>query len=359
MSFASLPPSLLALCHDFHQRYAILEEVGVGGSGVCLRVQRRRDGFQAVAKIIAKDRVGPQALVRTSQWGSIPQGFTAEDDGTLVVPVEAYALRRIRHANVVSFVDLFSCPTFYYIVMEYHGSAWRIETREHPSSYLPSPPVTPPAQMADFPRTPSEIAAGTPSPRRPSPTPLPPAPLMRRSSSDLFEAIEKHRYFSEHLACVIFFQIIATVYDLFKIGICHRDIKDENVVVDANCQVKLVDFGSCILFDPSKPAPIQHEQRFFGTSTYAAPEVFAGKSYSIAAAEAWSLGILLSTLLTSEHPFLSPADAAANKRLPIKVPLSPAARDLMDRCLTVDVEKRITLEQLRFHPWVVAQQGKP
>jgi serine/threonine protein kinase len=72
-------------------------------------------------------------------------------------------------------------------------------------------------------------------------------------------------------------------------------------------------------------------------------------------AEVWSLGVLLSSVLVGEHPFLNPSDAAAGRRLPLKVPLSRLARDLMDRCLTVDVEKRITLEELRRHPWLVGR----
>jgi serine/threonine protein kinase len=72
-------------------------------------------------------------------------------------------------------------------------------------------------------------------------------------------------------------------------------------------------------------------------------------------AEVWSLGVLLSSVLTGEHPFLSPTDAAAGRRLPLKVTLSDGARDLMERCLTVDVSRRITLEEMRRHPWLVGK----
>lgn len=100
-------------------------------------------------------------------------------------------------------------------------------------------------------------------------------PMVRRSSSsDLFECIEQHNCFSEHTARFIFAQVVKAVHDLRKRGIVHRDIKDENVTCDASgtvssqasieahmkltsCfQVKLIDFGSAILFDPTRPLPL-------------------------------------------------------------------------------------------------------
>ncbi|GAA5886275.1 hypothetical protein JCM6882_001588 [Rhodosporidiobolus microsporus] len=362
-SFTSLPTSLAALSPTFLDQYAILEEAGVGGSGFVLKAKRKSDGLVCAAKLIAKDRVGGRGLVKTPHWGNVPIGFELEDDGLLVIPAEAYCLRRLRHPHVVSFVDLFADDLFYYLIMEHHGDAWRCDPV--PSSYLPSPPITPPAHFSTFPYDASASASSSSS-RSPSESAMaarltsgPPAPMMRRSSSDLFECVEKHRHFSEALARNIFFQLVATVYDLARVGILHRDLKDENCCITADGRVKLVDFGSCVLFDPSQPPPIQREQRFYGTCTYAAPEVLAGKAYSMLAAEVYSLGILLSVLLTGEHPFLSPTEAAAGNRLPVKVPLSPYAHELMTRCLDVDPEKRISLEELRRHPWVAGLHTLP
>ncbi|GAA6010429.1 hypothetical protein JCM10207_001300 [Rhodosporidiobolus poonsookiae] len=347
MSFASLPPSLAALSPVFHSKYTILEECGVGGSGVCLKVRRQLDGRIVVCKLIARERIGPQALVKTAHWGSVPPGLQVDTDGMLIVPTEAYVLRRVRHASCVAFIDLFADEMFYYLIMEYHGSTWRIDSGPQ-ASYLPSPPITPPAHTSSFPPSPVEGSM-----------PLPPAPLMRRSSSDLFECVERHRRFSEDIARYIFHQLVAVVYDLYKIGLMHRDIKDENICIGADCKVKLVDFGSCVMFDPAGPSPIQREQRFYGTCTYAAPEVLAGKAYLMVGAEVWALGLLLSVLVTGEHPFLSPADAAAGKRIPLKIPLSPEVDLLMRRCLTINPAERITLEELRAHPWVNSPRVSP
>lgn len=70
-------------------------------------------------------------------------------------------------------------------------------------------------------------------------------PMSRRSSSsDLFECIEQHNRFSEGTARFIFAQITTVVADLRYRGICHRDIKDENLVVDS-AGVVSTDCGAC------------------------------------------------------------------------------------------------------------------
>ena len=60
---------------------------------------------------------------------------------------------------------------------------------------------------------------------------------MRRSSSDLFEAIEVVRSFNEPAARYVFHQLVATVCDLAQVGIRHNDLKDENIVIDEQLHV--------------------------------------------------------------------------------------------------------------------------
>lgn len=74
-------------------------------------------------------------------------------------------------------------------------------------------------------------------------------PMMRRSSCDLFECIEQHSKLPETHAKYVFAQLIDVVGCLHYNGFVHRDIKDENVVIDDTFRVKLIDFGSTHLFD--------------------------------------------------------------------------------------------------------------
>ncbi|BGO94938.1 hypothetical protein NBRC10512_000617 [Rhodotorula toruloides] len=348
MGFAPSPASLASLSPLLHSQYILLEEIGVGGTGFCLKVQRRTDGAVFAAKLIAKTRLSKSSLIRTSSWGAVPPGFQPDVDGLLVVPLEAYVLRKVDHPGVCGFVDLFADSQFFYLIMEHHGTSWRSDDAS--SSLPPSPPITPPSRhlpldSSDIP----QLALAPPA--RPAPP-----PMLRRSSSDLFDCTERHRRFGEVLARFIFCQIVATVCDLARIGIMHRDIKDENVTVEeGSWKVKLVDFGSAVLFNPAGPVPIQNEKRFHGTCTYAAPEVFAGRAYAMPPAEVWSLGVLLHVLLTGELPFNSPADAMAGRRRHTKAVLSAPAVDVLDRCMAVRAEERISLDELLAHPWVCGQ----
>ncbi|GJN93110.1 hypothetical protein Rhopal_006155-T1 [Rhodotorula paludigena] len=370
MGFAPLPTCYDTLSPLFHAQYALVEEIGVGGSGFVLKVQRRSNGEFFAAKVIAKDRVSRQTLVRTRSWGSVPPGFELDEQDALVVPAEAYVLRKMRHPGVCGFIDLFADDRFFYLILEYHGAS--VQASNPPKPMLPpSPPISPLSACVPLAPTASGEGSALPSPALPTfagtpasllpaaspltPTNPPPPPMMRRTSSDLFDWVERQRHFSEGIARYIFYQLVNTACDLAQMGVLHRDWKDENVCIDERLRVKLVDFGSVVIFDPAGPAPIQYEKRFYGTCTYASPEVFGGGAYAMLPAEVWSLGVLLHVLLTGENPFLSPADAIAGKRIQTKVVLSATAQDLLDRCLAVRLDERIQLEDMRHHPWVSGQ----
>lgn len=117
MGFAAFPSTYETLSPLLHERYLLLEEIGVGGSGFVLKVQERQaPGRVLAAKLIARERIARSGLIRTSRWGSVPPGLEADQDGMLVVPVEAWAMRRVAHPNVCGFEELFADETFYYLV---------------------------------------------------------------------------------------------------------------------------------------------------------------------------------------------------------------------------------------------------
>ncbi|GAA5962888.1 hypothetical protein JCM3765_005905 [Sporobolomyces pararoseus] len=362
MSFA-VRPSFDSLDIDFVSQYDIVEEIGIGGSGTVYKVQRRRDGKFFAAKVMARSRIGPRALVKTLHWGANTKGLSKTKDGAIVVPTEAYVLRRLNHPGTIGFVDLLACETYYYLIMEFHGkNDWQLTAQEN-GVLPPSPPVTPPSRELEMPASPSSASSFVSLPSTISPpsfvesspktASLRAPPMVRSSSSsDLFDAIETVRSFNEPAARYVFHQIVATVCDLAAVGIRHNDLKDENIVLDERLHAKLIDFGSCVLWDTSKPAPLQ-TGRFFGTSTFAAPEVFAEKPYDGSAAEVWALGVILSLLLTGSHPFAHAEDARFGFISPPKVPISPLAFDCLRKCLIVDPLRRIRLPELLQHPWIL------
>eukprot|EP00914_Ancora_sagittata_P000444 GHVO01001194.1.p1 GENE.GHVO01001194.1~~GHVO01001194.1.p1 ORF type:complete len:268 (-),score=17.85 GHVO01001194.1:150-953(-) len=206
----------------------------------------------------------------------------------------------------------FEDAKYYYLVQELHGTPWHNPRpdKNEKAEPLPLPPLSPSVSVNSVssvcPSTPSHISS-----------PLPPAPrppkFIRRPSHDLFECIEQSedKCLSEDQARHVFAQIVDAVDYLDSLGIAHRDIKDENIVVDENLTVKLIDFGSATFSDPSGSRP--YYNLFYGTTAYAASEILQKKVYQAAPAEVWTLGVLLSYLLTGSSPFPTVKDAVAGR----------------------------------------------
>jgi serine/threonine protein kinase len=174
-----------------------------------------------------------------------------------------------------------------------------------------------------------------------------PAKLIRRPSMDLFECIEEHDKLSEKDAIYVFKQIVEAVKYLHERGIIHRDIKDENIVIDQDMHVKLIDFGSASIEDVHKP----FLDKFQGTVQYCPPEVLRGEKYKGRPADMWSLGILLYTILCGEIPFSSSEQARRHGYKPPGIDLSPEARNLLDALLQKAPCQRPTIEEVLTHEW--------
>lgn len=90
---------------------------------------------------------------------------------------------------------------------------------------------------------------------------------------------------------------------------------------------------------------------FRGTYSYASPEVLQGQYYLAGPCDIWSLGIIMSILLTGEQPFLDLDDALA-RRYRSRRAYSHSAQDLMDRMLRPDAHHRWTIGRISRHPWL-------
>jgi serine/threonine protein kinase len=113
--------------------------------------------------------------------------------------------------------------------------------------------------------------------------------------------------------------------------------------------------------DPHAERPLY--KLFYGTTAYASPEILRREPYQAPPAEIWTLGVLLTYLLTGASPFCSENDAleglitlrapptSADGNDP-EVGLSTAALDLLTRCLVVNIEDRADINEVRAHPWL-------
>ncbi|KAM0756060.1 Pkinase-domain-containing protein [Meredithblackwellia eburnea MCA 4105] len=334
----------------FAAQYAIHEELGCGGFGFVVRAVRHADQSSVAVKFIEKAKIPSHGWVISRSF-SPASGVAAKEDGQRLLPMEAYILGYVRNIpGVVRYIDLFEDSRYFYLVMEHHGSPWQSPEKETAPIPIPQPTFTP-QQTATPASSPTFLPASSPmelSPPRP-------VLMARRSSCDLFECIEQHSRFSEETARDVFAQVVEVVYQLGKMGICHRDIKDENIVVSADFKVKLIDFGSAVLFHPEKPLPTY--SRFYGTTSFASAEILRGEPYHAPPSEVWSLGVLLSILVTGEVPFADQDAAKVGRMSGPRFPISPEVQDLMRRCLIVDPSRRINISQIRRHPWL-AQGAK-
>ncbi|KAH8658679.1 hypothetical protein BGZ60DRAFT_124166 [Tricladium varicosporioides] len=162
---------------------------------------------------------------------------------------------------------------------------------------------------------------------------------------DLFDYIELRVNMEENECRSIFVQVAKAIHHLHtKAFVVHRDIKDENVVLDGEGNIKLIDFGSAAYI---KNGPFDV---FVGTIDYAAPEVLGGKPYRGKEQDVWALGILLYTIIYKENPFYS-IDEIMDRDLRIPYIMSEESIDLIKLMLDRDVESRITIEKVLEHPW--------
>ncbi|KAJ4310855.1 serine/threonine protein kinase [Fusarium piperis] len=165
---------------------------------------------------------------------------------------------------------------------------------------------------------------------------------------DLFDYIELRTNMEESECRSIFVQVANAIHHLHtKARVVHRDIKDENVILDGEGNIKLIDFGSAA-YIKSGPFDV-----FVGTIDYAAPEVLAGKPYRGTEQDVWALGILLYTIIYKENPFYS-IDEIMDRDLRIPFTMSEESIDLIRSMLNRDVESRFNIDQVLEHPWCQA-----
>ncbi|CAI5758159.1 unnamed protein product [Candida verbasci] len=162
---------------------------------------------------------------------------------------------------------------------------------------------------------------------------------------DLFDFIEVKKDLGEYECKFIFKQIVSAIYHLHKQGIVHRDIKDENIIVDEKGIIKLIDFGSAGYV---KQGPFDV---FVGTIDYASPEVLKGEKYHGKPQDIWALGILLYTMLYKENPFYN-VDEIMEGDLRIPYIVSDQSINLIKRILNRNVDCRPTIADIVEHEWL-------
>mmetsp|Transcript_7720 Transcript_7720/g.9562 ORF Transcript_7720/g.9562 Transcript_7720/m.9562 type:complete len:287 (-) Transcript_7720:58-918(-) len=162
----------------------------------------------------------------------------------------------------------------------------------------------------------------------------------------------------------IFRQICIGTKELHQKQISHLDLKMENILLDTKDTVSICDFGTSYHWTQS-----DRFDRLVGSEFYLAPELFVHDlGYSSVQADIWSLGILLSVLITGRYPYDGESDEeiyenyfCANvslKEIEIFLPGDTECLDLLSKMLSKRPEDRLCLEKIISHPWLTEIQNE-
>lgn len=186
---------------------------------------------------------------------------------------------------------------------------------------------------------------------------------------DLFDKIEADEGVGEDIAHLYFTQLISAVSYMHSKGVAHRDIKPENVLLSAEGDLKLSDFGLAALF--KKGGNLRMCNTVCGSPPYIAPEIISGRrskradvldvGYAANICDVWSCGIVLFVLLVGNTPWDEPTLRSDEYKEYIETGghttdelwqnLPTEIVSLLRGMLKVDPAERFTLDEVRRHPW--------
>ncbi|PGH12845.1 CAMK/CAMKL/CHK1 protein kinase [Polytolypa hystricis UAMH7299] len=184
---------------------------------------------------------------------------------------------------------------------------------------------------------------------------------------DLFDKIEADEGVGEDIAHVYFTQLISAVGYMHSKGVGHRDIKPENILLSADGNLKIADFGLATLFEYQGKTKLS--TTLCGSPPYIAPEVIKcskrggskGEGYRADLVDVWSTGVVLFVLLVGNTPWDSPTDESYEFGEYVRTNSKPtdelwqhlpaATLSLLRGMMRIDTATRFTLEDVRRHPW--------
>ncbi|KAI9305950.1 kinase-like domain-containing protein [Cunninghamella echinulata] len=345
----------------FLQKYKLeCNILGKGGYGVVLLATDQVTNQRRAVKFIYKNKIptsgwvvcdkttlfrsssfpitATTAKTKTNKLSSSSSSLSSSSFVTqkTCIPTEIYLLQKLNHPNIIKMFNVYQDDTFYYLVMETHGEDWSTPITSHDHH---------PTMKNNISKLEDSILLNNNN-------------NINNTSGvkhvdhaqDLFECIEQHHHLSESIAQYIFKQLIRTVLYLKQNGIYHRDIKDENILIDRRYNIKLIDFGSAITIDTSKR---QWISSFYGTLAYGSPEILCGRIYEPEPAEVWSLGVLLYTMLFGQVPFSTPLQVINGHYHSSSIRISKQCSQLLNMLLRKSPLHRPSIEEIASHEWLL------
>ena len=172
---------------------------------------------------------------------------------------------------------------------------------------------------------------------------------------ELYQYILLNKKMSEEEACFYFKQIISGIEYLQKLKISHRDIKSENILIEQNTKkIKIIDFGLSNTYGDKDNELLQTA---CGSPFYAPPEMLKGELYRGFGVDIWSVGIVLYAMICGFLPFEGEDNNILFQKIidgnfSIPTHVSKQGRELLYQLLNKNPKKRITVSQIKKHPWI-------
>ena len=172
----------------------------------------------------------------------------------------------------------------------------------------------------------------------------------------LLDYVRRRKKLAEPEAARFFHQMCRGLDYCHRNGVVHRDVKLENVLLDAGENVKLIDFGLSAVFSPGDGKKLKVH---CGSPSYAAPEIVARRAYDGPPVDVWSAGVVLFAMVAGYLPFHAHGGnkqelCAKIQRGAFVVPDAATEdfRALIKTVLRVDPDRRATLTQCLDSPWI-------
>uniref|UniRef100_A0A673Z752 non-specific serine/threonine protein kinase n=1 Tax=Salmo trutta TaxID=8032 RepID=A0A673Z752_SALTR len=171
-------------------------------------------------------------------------------------------------------------------------------------------------------------------------------------SSLLFSPVKLFEVIETEKTLYLIMEYASGVQYCHQKRIVHRDLKAENLLLDADMNIKIADFGFSNEFTLGSKL-----DTFCGSPPYAAPELFQGKKYDGPEVDVWSLGVILYTLVSGSLPFdgqnlkeLRERVLRGKYRIPFY--MSTDCENLLKKLLVLNPGKRSSLEQIMRDRWM-------
>lgn len=172
---------------------------------------------------------------------------------------------------------------------------------------------------------------------------------------DLLDFINERKYLSERLAKGFFTDLVKGIDHCHTRGVVHRDLKCENLLLDAHMRLKISDFGFARKFDGNL-------KTFCGSFAYAAPEVILGNPYNGPLADIWSMGIILYAMVTGRLPFKDTSTSVLMADIAVGPKFSSrhteTLKSLIKNILTYLPHERANIAYIQGHPWMNTPLGQ-